>query len=1141
VNDAPMSSQFAGDPRAQYRLRMTKKVGNRIEEVDVQKPDAAAEEDMILAGLEGFQGGGTGFARFLAQAAKRSSNPSFGVTGGYIDENGVPHTGSDAVRQQSGSTGFADFMQRQALNPDGNNEEDRSAPAHGFGVSEGVDPTRGPERRREPANDGGMALMGATNRELYPHEPEELNRNPFGKGQSSDSCGATASMGKEEVIKKPLPEQVRGEGEGTDLVSRSGRRRRMAAVDRNGASITDGDRVKTPGGEVGTVDFIDYSTYRIYVTLDNGYEGDFSSGELEKTAGRRMADGPLPNWQSEPIDDTDVRERNRLPVVEDPSGRDVPGREEEKATQIPPQKFDDEGSWPTPGFSQDYPQEKVRSTEIMAHQATRVRLADGRVLVGRIASNDGYMVEFVGRMAGDRSDARYSFPAHEIREKGPFRVRQSERRAPETLDDAYAAFRRVGSRVPFGRKAVNNAMASKRTAKTIGAIPTTKAGVPINLYIEGFDDGEGFSYTEDESKAMDMAGYEGDFEMMHPEGVIMKVSSAGRGETVRTARVVAPDAPMLCDKCNQEIPVSGGLIGFSVTDGYYANADLCESCANAVAKEQEQKYEMFLNENDGDEEYAKRDYERWLEDDESGSPFTAERYRYRSASSDVIPGGLSAGRGDEEFDPQSLLDGKMVEREHTDDRDVAKEIAKDHLTEDPAYYEKLKMVESRTAGEGTPGFDVDDEVIEILRAVKNQNDGGIGSHTLSELSDMGLMNFSPGVESTLEPGRWFLTEKGEAMLKAASVRTADGFSASDDEGDPMDPIVPGQRRQCDKCGETYLPATPEGGPAERDDYLCDNCYTEKMKSRGLAMGSRIAGASTAFDVTLNGEVIDTVYYDQGSTEETVRRDLIEHDGYDPSISVTKRQASKKTAEVDVDTLQNELEPGFIEDIKRMREEGKSDDYIRSLFSPHAGPELTEEWMARASSKRVAAVSVGDRVRYASTAFDVTLNGEVIDTVYYDQGSTEETVRRDLIEHDGYDPSISVTKRQASKRVAAVAAPDRNAGEDKSIGDGQLYGDDSAMRDQLKIRDKRRKAMKERLTAMLRTAVQLDRAGKHAEAKAVDRRIEAMYETWKREGKAIEGLSSLMYRRSLSRMARDNKKSTLFFQNQAKASQDNPFL
>lgn len=56
------------------------------------------------------------------------------------------------------------------------------------------------------------------------------------------------------------------------------------------------------------------------------------------------------------------------------------------------------------------------------------------------------------------------------------------------------------------------------------------------------------------------------------------------------------------------------------------------------------------------------------------------------ASVDVLPGGRGDGRMDSDFDELELELGIAVELEHTNDKDLAKEIAKDHLTENPAYY-----------------------------------------------------------------------------------------------------------------------------------------------------------------------------------------------------------------------------------------------------------------------------------------------------------------------------------------------------------------------------------------------------------------------------------------------------------------------
>jgi hypothetical protein len=61
--------------------------------------------------------------------------------------------------------------------------------------------------------------------------------------------------------------------------------------------------------------------------------------------------------------------------------------------------------------------------------------------------------------------------------------------------------------------------------------------------------------------------------------------------------------------------------------------------------------------------------------------------------SEKIKGGIGDKRPDNDFDAEQLKNGIKVEMEHTGDPKIAKEIAKDHLTEDPNYYKKLKKIE----------------------------------------------------------------------------------------------------------------------------------------------------------------------------------------------------------------------------------------------------------------------------------------------------------------------------------------------------------------------------------------------------------------------------------------------------------------
>jgi 2'-5' RNA ligase len=66
-------------------------------------------------------------------------------------------------------------------------------------------------------------------------------------------------------------------------------------------------------------------------------------------------------------------------------------------------------------------------------------------------------------------------------------------------------------------------------------------------------------------------------------------------------------------------------------------------------------------------------------------------------ASDKLPGGLADNIDPKQFDQSAVDEGAEVEMEHTNDREVAREIARDHLSEDPYYYRKLKRVEKTAA------------------------------------------------------------------------------------------------------------------------------------------------------------------------------------------------------------------------------------------------------------------------------------------------------------------------------------------------------------------------------------------------------------------------------------------------------------
>ena len=66
-------------------------------------------------------------------------------------------------------------------------------------------------------------------------------------------------------------------------------------------------------------------------------------------------------------------------------------------------------------------------------------------------------------------------------------------------------------------------------------------------------------------------------------------------------------------------------------------------------------------------------------------------------ANEKIPGGLAKGKKPEDFNADALAKGQDVEMEHTDDPNVAREIAMDHLTEDEDYYDKLETIEKHAS------------------------------------------------------------------------------------------------------------------------------------------------------------------------------------------------------------------------------------------------------------------------------------------------------------------------------------------------------------------------------------------------------------------------------------------------------------
>jgi len=88
--------------------------------------------------------------------------------------------------------------------------------------------------------------------------------------------------------------------------------------------------------------------------------------------------------------------------------------------------------------------------------------------------------------------------------------------------------------------------------------------------------------------------------------------------------------------------------------------------------------------------------EQHLDVGESVFPtYVGMQQRQIHEATEHLKGGRGDGKQDVEFDPKELAMGVAIEREHTNNTLTAKEIAKDHLSEIPDYYTRLKNMEAQ--------------------------------------------------------------------------------------------------------------------------------------------------------------------------------------------------------------------------------------------------------------------------------------------------------------------------------------------------------------------------------------------------------------------------------------------------------------
>lgn len=156
----------------------------------------------------------------------------------------------------------------------------------------------------------------------------------------------------------------------------------------------------------------------------------------------------------------------------------------------------------------------------------------------------------------------------------------------------------------------------------------------------------------------------------------------------------------------------------------------------------------------------------------------------------------------------ALSAGQKVEMEHTNDKDKAYEIAKDHIYEDPKYYEKLAKIEEADFYNIEPG-----------------NIGGMGPISLPGVDNVGSGDIPAGVGSAKDRYEEELKKRKKKNKKKKSILE---FSEFVKEQAQLTPFEPKQHSEEELGNGEY-----EKGPANDPDAEAKERMRALKKARGV--------------------------------------------------------------------------------------------------------------------------------------------------------------------------------------------------------------------------------------------------------------------------------------------------------------------
>jgi hypothetical protein len=156
---------------------------------------------------------------------------------------------------------------------------------------------------------------------------------------------------------------------------------------------------------------------------------------------------------------------------------------------------------------------------------------------------------------------------------------------------------------------------------------------------------------------------------------------------------------------------------------------------------------MFKRTVDGDEEHMRKLNEVLV--DIALIEMRIEELDSQNSDDEHIPGGLSSGKEEDDYDKKQLEMGVKIEKEeHTnskdeEDKEIATEIAKDHLQENKKYYTYLNEMEDKMDGEKKA------QMINYLVIKANHYDS-IGNVKLEKKIDFVIAKLAEEKKSILE-------------------------------------------------------------------------------------------------------------------------------------------------------------------------------------------------------------------------------------------------------------------------------------------------------------------------------------------------------------------------------------------------------